>query len=132
MGRNPRSWLVSYGGALAVTLVAAGLRFLFDPALNDHLPFSFFFVAVLFATWWGGIGPATVSLLLGFLLGTYSFTHPRGTFAIHTLEQQVGAAIYLLVGVGIILFNQATLVARRRAEDAAQALRDSEDRMRLA
>jgi len=131
MRRNLRSWLVGYGAALAVTLVAAGLRSLFDPILNDHLPFSFFFVAVLFATWWGGLGPATLSLLCGLVLGSYSF-HPPGSFALHTVEQQVGASIYLLVGIGLIFFNESMLVARRRTEAAARALRESEDRLRLA
>jgi PAS domain S-box-containing protein len=131
MRRNLRSWLVGYGGALAVTLLAAWLRSLFDPVLNDHLPYSFFFVAVLFSTWWGGLGPATLSLLCGLVLGSYSFNSP-GSFALHTVEQQVGAGIYLLVGIGMIFFNESMLAARDRTEATARALRESEDRLRLA
>jgi PAS domain S-box-containing protein len=132
MRGNLRSWLGAYGGALAATALALGLRFLLDPALNDHLPFACFYIAVLFAVWWGGLGPGLLTLILGFVSGSYFFANPRGSLTVHTVEQQVGAAIYLLSGVALIGFNEAVLAARRRSEAAAQALRASEDRLRLA
>lgn len=127
-----RKFLVGYGAALAATLLVAYVRGLLDPLLEDHLPFALFYLAVLVASWCGGVGPALLALVLGFLIGSYYFDDTRGSFEIELVEQQVGAVLHFVVGFAIIFFSEAMLRARRRTEAAARALRESEDRLRLA
>ena len=53
-----RSLFCRYGAAFVAIVLATLLRIWLDPFLENHAPFSTYFVAIMFAAWYGGIGPS--------------------------------------------------------------------------
>src|SRR4051794_32474276 len=102
MNSTTRRILLHYGGALLLTALAAGLRLLLDPLLGNRFPFGTLFVAVAFIAWYGGRGPASLSLLGGLLAFAYLFVAPRYTFAIDQIEDKTGLVLFCLSGIACI------------------------------
>ena len=134
-----------YGVALVGVGLAVVARMAVDPYLRDHLPYSTFVVAVTLVAWLGGLGPALLSTVLGFLAAHWFFTPPRHPPEIAMVHDAVGIGSYFLVTLAISLVCHAMhqarqqvlarqgqlereLLKRRRAEEA---LRESEQRVRL-
>ena len=66
-----------YGVALLSVAIAASLRFAIDPILGEVWPLLFFFIPVILAAWYGGLGPGLLATTLSLLLGDYLFIAPR-------------------------------------------------------
>ncbi len=111
------------GYVVAVLAVAGAtlLRWLFDPLLGDHLPFVTFFVAVVVASWYGGLRPGFVATVLGFLLALYLFVPPRFSFLGVSGPHLVGLAMYFLVSLAITTFGEAMHAAQRRSRRDQEA-----------
>ena len=60
-----RSLLRRYGAALVAVVLATLLRMWLDPFLENRAPFSTYFVAIMFAAWYGGIGPSLMVMVVG-------------------------------------------------------------------
>lgn len=87
-----------------------------------------------------------MTLFLGLAAGNYLFVLPRGFASLYSPEQALGLVLYLVVGLAIVLLAGAQQRARLRAQINAlmlqqeieghkrteQALRESEERLRLA
>jgi len=52
-----RSLFCRYGAAVVAIILATLLRMWLDPFLENRAPFSTYFVAIMFAAWYGGIAP---------------------------------------------------------------------------
>ena len=115
-----------YGSAVFVVILAILARQLLDPWVEDRLPFAFQYLALAFAAWYGGFGPAVVALLVGALGTRYFILVPRGSFAIENDQQIWGILRYLIDGSAIALLGYALTAIRRRTA----ALRASEVRYR--
>ena len=89
-----RTFLLHYGGAVLLTALALAARWLLDPWLGEHLPFVTFFVAVAVAAWLGGLRPALLATVVGFLLALYFFVPPRFSFIPPPGPHQFGLAKY--------------------------------------
>jgi K+-sensing histidine kinase KdpD len=63
----PRPWGVRYALSAAAWLVALALTLAFRDYV-ERASFVFFWVAVLFAAWWGGLVPALLAALAAGLL----------------------------------------------------------------
>jgi PAS domain S-box-containing protein len=122
MSRTTRTTLLQYGGALALTTLAVVLRWLLDPLLGDHFPLITLFATVLFVAWYAGRGPALLSLIAGAVAGNYFFFPPRYSFAVGQAEDQIGLALYGLLGVASVGLFESLRNARRRAEDKERQL----------
>ncbi|MEN6494678.1 MAG: PocR ligand-binding domain-containing protein [Thermoguttaceae bacterium] len=134
-----------YGVALVGVGLAVVARMAVDPYLRDHLPYSTFFVAVTLVAWFGGLGPALLSTVLGFLAAHWFFTPPRHTPEIAMVHDAVGIGSYFLVTLAISLVCHAMHQARQQVLArqgqlerevverwrAEEALRESEQRVRL-
>src|SRR5687768_14517772 len=70
----------SYCFALLLLLVAKACGWLLDPYMQDAMPLSTMFVAVVFAVWFGGWKPAALLAVAGYFLGLWMFVSPRFTF----------------------------------------------------
>ena len=57
-------WLFHYGSALIAVVLATVIRLVLDPFLGDPFPFLTFFIAIIFAAWYGGYGPSLLALVL--------------------------------------------------------------------
>jgi len=124
--------LSGQAAALLATALAFGCRLALDPFLGDHLPYVTFFVAIAFATWYAGTAAAVTATVLGGLVSLWFFIPPRLSFAIADVSQQVGLATYAAVSVTFIAFGQAMYRARARAEELAEGVRVTEERLALA
>ncbi len=62
--------------AVAITLLATGLRLLLDPVLPPGFPFLTFFPAVVLTTFFFGLRPGIVCAVLSGLAAWYFFVNP--------------------------------------------------------
>jgi len=85
-------WII----ALVAVAVAAGLRFALDPWLGAAHPFPLFLGAVIVAVWFGGIAPAVVAGLAGYLAADYFFVEPRGFFGPRNAVEMAGLGVYVV------------------------------------
>lgn len=111
-----RNRLVSYGLALALVLVAVGIRQMLAPDLNDQALFLFLTPAVLVAGGLGGFGPGTLATLLSLLLGY--FVAPESLS--RTLV--ASAAAFAFIGIGAAWFGGRLQRTRAVAEATRQDL----------
>ncbi len=128
--RNKVLWL-RYGFAVLSIVVASGLRLLLDPILGDKFVFTTLFFAVMVAAWLGGFGPAVFASLLGAASAAALLLPPRGSFAVHGFDNQVGLLLYFSGSFGIALLSGSMREAQRRAEDNAHERSRAEEGLRV-
>ena len=124
--------LKGQGAALIATAIALAWRLVLDPFLGDHLPYLTFFVAIGFATWYAGLAAALTATLLGGLAAVWFFIPPRFSLAVNDVSQLVGLVTYGMVSLTFVAFGQVMNQARQRAEELAQGLRVTKERLTLA
>lgn len=121
------SWVSPYFVAALAIVIATVARMLLDPVVGEMHPFVTYIYAIIFSAWYCGLGPALLSLVLGFLCAAYFFAYPRGSIAVYGIDLQVGMTLYIFVGISSILFNESLRYAKRRAEENAFALASKSD-----
>src|SRR4051794_3902815 len=122
MLKRPSASLVRHGIALlAVTLATAG-QIVLDPLLGGDLPFLAFFVAIAITTWYGGLEPSLVSVVLSWLAADYFILQPRGPGPIVWDKSQI-ILPFFAVGLTITLLSEAARDARSRARASASEAR---------
>src|SRR5260370_21105141 len=112
-------WL-RYGAAVLSVVVAIWIRMLLDPLLGDQYAYLTFFLSVVFAAWYGGLGPSLVALMLGTLSAAYFFLSPRHSFAVEGFEHQMALGVYFSLGIASVLVMQSQRRARHRAETSTR------------
>jgi|AraplaMF_Col_mMF_1032025.scaffolds.fasta_scaffold00012_218 PAS domain S-box-containing protein len=123
--RTP-SPLLRYGSAVAAVILAIIARQWLDPWVENRLPFAFQYLALAFAAWYGGFGPAVVALIVGAVATRYFILVPRGSLMIADDQQIWSVLRYFVDGSAIALLGYALSAIRRRTV----ALRASEARYR--
>lgn len=139
MARNP---YLRYSVALATVTLAVFVRLLLDPVLGVQYPFATVFLAVVVTTWYGGLRPGLLAVLLGALASDFFLLPPRAGFHLAGTVAETGMVLYLITGLGISLLagSLESRVVERTAELARQSLlldlardtifiRDHEDRI---
>jgi PAS domain S-box-containing protein len=126
MSSTTRTNLLHYGGAVVLTALAVLLRWSLDPWLGDRLPFLTLFAAVVFVAWYGGRGPAVLSLIVGAVAAAYFLLQPRYSFAIGQVEYQVGLVLYGVVGFASIALFESLRRKQRQLEQEVAARRAAE------
>ena len=126
-------WRVATNYAVAVVsvVVATLIRMWLDPVLGETFAFTTLIVAVIFTAWYGGGWPGLFTMVLGILSVGYFFQHPRGSVAIYDFNSQVGALLYVVVGLSSMFFSESMHIARRRADAAAKELLEEKRRLEL-
>jgi serine phosphatase RsbU (regulator of sigma subunit)/anti-sigma regulatory factor (Ser/Thr protein kinase)/uncharacterized protein YigA (DUF484 family) len=81
--------------------------------------------AVLLSAWFGGIGPATLSLVVGWTAALGLLVDPRGEFTLGDTEDMTRWAVNLAVATLIVVFAAALRLGRRRATEAAREAESS-------
>jgi sigma-B regulation protein RsbU (phosphoserine phosphatase) len=93
------------GGVLSVGLAtAAGL--LLDPVLQRHLPFVWFFAALVFTAWHGGFRPAVVATFLSVALAAFFFLPPVYSLEVEETEDGLALLVFFMAGVAIALYSR--------------------------
>jgi PAS domain S-box-containing protein len=127
---EPRSVAMRYGVAVLSVAMASVVRAAVDPVLGDYQPFAFFFVAIAIAASVGGIGPALLAIVLGYLVGDWLFTSPRHELSLLTFEPRVVVGCFAFVSVGLMIAGITTGMrtaesrARERERDLAREVAD--------
>lgn len=91
-------WGMRYGVACGVVLAAFLLRLTLFSGLDTRLPFGFFYVAVMFAAWFGGLGPGLFALTAGLLLGGLFFLPRTGVMGALGEAERTGILIFIVNG----------------------------------
>ena len=117
----------------SAVILATLLRMWLDPFLENRAPFSTYFVAIMFAAWYGGIGPSLVVMVVGALAADYFFIEPRGSLYLYNwvaydVEHEVAMGLYFLVGIVIALLSESLRAGHRRTEAAACRIGGSQPR----
>ncbi|MEW6158282.1 MAG: PAS domain S-box protein, partial [Verrucomicrobiota bacterium] len=116
-----RSWLMRYGAALGAVAVACAVRVALIPVWGPtSFPFIFFFPAVVFAAWYGRLGPAVMAILLSALAADWFFIEPRNSLLIGDLSQWSALGIFCLVSICLT----GAIEAMHRANAQAMAARE--------
>src|SRR6476661_7773260 len=107
MGDMNSNTFFRYALAVIIVPLAVILRLLLDPLLNERLPFITLFAAVTFVAWYGGRGPATLTLMLGLAAVTFFILDPRFSLAVEHHEDMIDLLFYGAISVGCIaLFEE--------------------------
>ena len=118
------SKFAAYGGAVAVTLGAILLRWFLDPWLGTGLVFVTLYGAVAISVWFGGLGPAVLSMVLGYAIVNVRYISPDGGVSITGTEQHIALALFTLSCSLIIVLGEAMRRARDRYRVSEAALID--------
>src|SRR5262249_40436714 len=86
-----------YSVAVLSVAIAAALRLALDPILGEVAPFLLFYLPVILAAWFGGLGPGLLATTLSLLLGDYLFMSPR--YSIFRYENHQDMVSLVLVGL---------------------------------
>lgn len=103
---------VAYAVSIATVAVAVGVRWLLDGVLHAELALVTLYGPVAFAAWVGGLGPALVVIVGGYVACSFLFIEPRYVVFPKQANWWVGLLAYL-VTCGIIVLCVAAL---RRAQ----------------
>ena len=115
--------ITGYLFALGATALAVVLRLGLQPVIGTALPFVTLFGAVTAVVLVGGVGPAILATLTGYIAVDYLFIEPRGTLALAGWPEVVGLAAYLFTCGLIIAVGEAARRARHRALEQSEVLR---------
>jgi PAS domain S-box-containing protein len=101
---------------LAIALLRAALTLLIGPT---NMPFTLFFCAVAFSAWFGGFGPAVLSIALSLPIASWFFALPTHSLWVSGHDDQVAMLMIVVVGFGMALLSrsQRTSVDRARRSE---------------
>ncbi|HOL71728.1 MAG TPA: PAS domain S-box protein [Bryobacteraceae bacterium] len=119
-----------YAWAILGTTIAVILRLLLVPVLGNPLFYGILYVAVVASAVYGGLGPAIVATMLGAVTADLFTVPPHWKLQIHSAEDQLSLAIYLLISAALIAFAERQ--RRTRAQRAAAAERAENEAVRVS
>lgn len=105
-----------YAAAVLVTALAVAIRWPLEPWIGSHVPFATLYGAVAAAVWFGGVGPAVLVVMLGYMACRYLLIEPRGVFLPDSIREWLALGLYLSSCGIIIGFGHGMRLARRQAE----------------
>jgi PAS domain S-box-containing protein len=120
---------LAYPLAVAAVGVIVGLRLALDPLLGQgRFAYAPLFVAVLWASAYGGVGPGLFAALVGAATAARFLVPPRSTFAVGgPAEPVLDLAVYLAVSAGIVTLATVMRQSQVQAEEMAfHSMKDSE------
>ena len=88
MSRRRSGWL-RYGVAILIAVAVLALKLVLIPLVSQDAPFLLFFVAVMGAAIFGGLGPGLLATALTGLFNCYFFMRPYGRFEIGGIDQKI-------------------------------------------
>jgi PAS domain S-box-containing protein len=122
-------WL-RYGAGIIFVGIALVVRAALDPFLGDAHPFPFFLGATAVAAWYGGLGPALMALVSGYLAADWFFTPPRYTLWDWSAHGVFSLAVYVINGLLISMLIHAAQRANRLNRQRAAQLQHERERFR--
>jgi PAS domain S-box-containing protein len=119
---------VRYGMAIVALGLAVASRLTLMPVAGDQFPFLTFFFALVFAAWFGGLGPALAGL--GISLVTVPFLlEPAAALLNQGPQARIGFGLYGVTGLALCLMGGSMRQAQLRAEASEAAARGKQARL---
>ncbi len=110
-----------YGGALLSLAAAFYLAANLESSLNSSPHASILFCAVIFSTWFGGVGPGLMVTLLSIFLFDFCFLYPYHTLVVN--ENEVPRlAVFSIAALLIWLMGTSQRSAARSLREAQEEL----------
>jgi PAS domain S-box-containing protein len=118
-GRS-RPGYIRYPVAAFVVIVTLWLRVALTPVVGEQSPYISFFLTVVWASWFGGIGPGILATILSAIGAWYFVVSPTG------VDIPQGTAILLFIGQGLLVsyFVDALRGSRRRIASIVESISD--------
>ena len=121
--KSPRSVLLRYGAALALTLGTTLLILGLKPFLARGL-MVLYIPGVMISAWVGGLGPGLLATVLSVVATAYLFLDPTGSFFIQSADDIAELIVFSFVALLTSVLN----TAQKRAQ---QAMKESQEKVRL-
>jgi signal transduction histidine kinase len=116
------SWLARYGLALGFVVIAMATRNLLTPVWGTDVRLIIFLPAVLFAAWFGGLGPGLVTTSVGVAGAMYLWLSPVHSFHVADPEEGIALCTFLFVGALTSAIIERLHLTRRRLEVQTERL----------
>ena len=107
-----------YGAAVASSALALIVILIFDDLSVEPNTFMPYIAAVMFSSWYGGLGPGLLSAILTGLCCICFSLPPAFLMAVKGLSSAARLVEFMVVALLICLLNDARRAAQRRAETA--------------
>ncbi len=127
-----RRQLLIYGVAIGSTAIALGLTLILEPFLAQSLS-TLFFVAIAITTWYGGLKPGLVAVIVSTLSINEFFIPPLGQFTDLTVSDLIRLLSFALVAVVIHGLSAHLKISQHQIEQLnRRRLAESRDRLQTA
>jgi two-component system sensor kinase FixL len=103
--------LAGFGGALL-------FRYVFRESLGFKVPYLQFYPAIIFAAWYGGLGPGVLITTLGAVVAMYFLLPPAG-MAVSDSADLLSLGVFVAIGVVIARLNDRLHMAQKAHRTAA-------------
>lgn len=124
----PRRRLLGYTLSLLALASAVFIRWLLGPVVGERVPFATLLGAVAVAVGFGGLYPALLVTVAGYVAGRLLFLEPTRTLALTSVADWITLAGYLFACFTVILFGLLMRRANRRQARTAAELADLNQR----
>lgn len=124
-----RSVWAQYGISVLAVGLALSLKLLLVPLVTQDAPFQLFFLAVMVAAWYGGLGPGLLAMGLAAIFDDYFFTAPFYDFELSAPGAAARLTLFLIEGICISIICAKLQAARHRAEESEADARELERRI---
>jgi signal transduction histidine kinase len=123
-----RNFLLRYGFATLIILVALWVRFSITPLVGNQSPFMVLAPAALVAAGFAGLGPGIMALVAALILGHYFFAPPPGSWS-HLGPAEISMMVTYGAAnlVAVFLFHFLRKSRFAAVESAERAFRRGED-----
>jgi PAS domain S-box-containing protein len=113
---------VVWGYVVAVVTASAAwaLRAALDPMLGQEVAYAPLLVAVAFAAWFGGFGPAVLAAVLGGAISWYVYLNPAEHFGPLQIDDSIQLGLYAAAALCIGAIASALRASRERAQALAK------------
>src|SRR6185436_13684944 len=120
--------LLNYLVAVVAVGLAILLRWSVDPIVENRVPFATVLGAIALSVGIGGLYPALLATVLGYLGCNLLFVWPRGEVHLATAADWITLAGYLFASLTVIIFGLLMRRAQARERASARALQELNDR----
>jgi len=112
-----------YGAALLAALAALFLRKLLAPVLGVANPYHTAWAAVVFAAWYGGIGPSILTIVVDLIGVWYWFLPPSGSFGLANPRVDIAGMMgFVIFSAFIVAFGESARRSLARSQWAEEQL----------
>lgn len=126
-GKLVKRKLVLYATAALVSVAALYLRELLKPLLGESNPYLTVWLAVVFCSWYCGVGPSILASMVSVAGIDYFFLLPFHSFSIGVPSERYGILCFCAFSAAIIALgesNRRTASSRKLAEARLKAAND--------